>query len=438
MSRVVAWAALRSGHPAPLQLVDQLAAERDLDARDTALARRLVGHEIRRRGTLRAIAQHFSHRRLKPDLAAHLHVALAQLFFFDRIPDHAAVSEACGAVQQTTNQSKVPLINAILHAVIDARQEGHCGDARRDVVGCSYHFDRDVFRDPKEHPFLWAEDALSIPSALMKRWTKKHGREVAEALATYFLNEPPLVLRVVRGDRPALLAELAELEVEARAGQRATTIVCASEFTSSVMASGAFQEGRLTVQGETATAAAELVEARTGETILDLCAAPGGKTAVLAGTGATVVACDVSVHRLERVVSTCRRLDLLESVSLQESDGTAALGDERFDAALVDAPCSNTGVLGARPGARWRYGPQTKASLAELQGRLLREAAEHVRPHGRLVWSTCSLEPEENGQLVRAFLTEHPTWTLDTEALALPDADTGPWDGGYAARMLRS
>jgi len=214
--------------------------------------------------------------------------------------------------------------------------------------------------------------------------------------------------------------------------------VCASEFTSSVMASAAFQEGRLTVQGETATAAAELVEARAGETILDLCAAPGGKTAVLAGTGASVVACDISVHRLERVESTCRRLGLLERVRLLESDGTAALGDERFEAALVDAPCSNTGVLGARPGARWRYGPKTKASLADVQRRLLAEAAERVRPGGRLVWSTCSLEPEENGQLVRAFLTAHPAWTLDAEALALPDPETGPWDGGYAARMLRS
>ena len=95
-------------------------------------------------------------------------------------------------------------------------------------------------------------------------------------------------------------------------------------------------------------------------------------------------------------------------------------------------------MLGARPAARRRYGPSSRASLAELQQRLFVEAAERVRPGGRLVWSTCSLEPEEDGQLVRGFLEAHPGWELDREALALPDAENGPWDGGYAARMLRT
>jgi len=441
LSRLVAWAALRGGHLAPLQLVDELAAERELDARDTALARRLVGCEIRHRGTLRAIVQHFAHRRLKPDLAAHLHIGIAQLLYFDRVPDHAAVSETCGAVHDTTGQSKVPIVNAILHAVIRAREEGHSGDPRRDILCSPFRFDRDMFRDPEEHPFLWAEDALSIPSTLMKRWTRKYGGEAAEGLGRYFLTEPPLVLRVADGanfERAAILSELEALEVEARAGNRESSIVCASEFTSAVMSSDAFQAGRITVQGETASAAAELVEARAGETVLDLCAAPGGKTAVLAGTGAEVVACDINPRRLERVAQTCQRLGVLERVRMLESDGTAALGDEEFDAALVDAPCSNTGVLGARPAARWRYGPKVKDSLRELQGRLLHEAAERVRAGGRLVWSTCSLEPEENGQLVRAFLEAHDEWTLDLESLALPDGESGPWDGGYAARMLRA
>ena len=443
MSRVVAWSVLRSGHPAPLSIVDAMAAERELDARDTALARRLVGCEVRRRGTLRAIVQHFSHRRLKPELVTHLHLGIAQLLYFDRVPDHAAVSETCGAVNETLGQSKVPIVNGILRNLQRALHEGHVGDPRRDVIGAALSFDQDVFRDPAEHPLLWAEDALSMPSSLMKRWTRRHGRETAERLALFFLEEPPLVLRVASiapvesRDRDAILAELQALDVPARAGGRATSIVCPSDATAAVMQSAAFAGGRITVQGETAAAAAELVDARDGERVLDLCAAPGGKTAVLAGAGASVVACDVNPDRLARVADTCRRLGVSDRVRPVVSDGSAAVADESFDAALVDAPCSNTGVLGARPAARWRYGPSTKASLAELQRRLIAEAAERVRPGGRLVWSTCSLEPEENGQLVRAFLETQPNWTLAAESLALPDPEKGPWDGGYAARLER-
>jgi 16S rRNA (cytosine967-C5)-methyltransferase len=114
---------------------------------------------------------------------------------------------------------------------------------------------------------------------------------------------------------------------------------------------------------------------------------------------------------------------------------------------LVDAPCSNTGVLAKRPSARWRFGPATRASLHELQQRLLREAAARVRPGGRLVWSTCSLEPEENSQLVRAFTEAHAGWEIEVEHEALPAAPApadarggtpaGPLDGGYRARLRR-
>ena len=105
---------------------------------------------------------------------------------------------------------------------------------------------------------------------------------------------------------------------------------------------------------------------------------------------------------------------------------------------LVDAPCSNTGVLGARPEARWRFGPQAMASLGELQWRLLGEGAARVRPGGRLVWSTCSLEPEENEGLIKRFLTENSGWSMEEEKASFPDAEQGPWDGGYAARLRRS
>ena len=144
--------------------------------------------------------------------------------------------------------------------------------------------------------------------------------------------------------------------------------------------------------------------------------------------------------KLEHHEEAAQRLQLSERLSLVAGDGTQAIDGASFDGVLVDAPCSNTGVLGARPAARWRFGPQTLRSLTELQERLLNEGAARVRSGGRLVWSTCSLEPEENQQLLRRFLEANPGWSLEDEHLILPAAssDTGPYDGGFAARLRRT
>ena len=440
MTREAAFHVLRSGSPAPLREVDPICAAAELDARDTGLVRAIVGTEIRRRGTLRAIVQAFVPRRPKPELITHLHIGLVQLLFMDRIPPHAAVSETADAVSRTVGQSKVPFVHGVLRTVLRAVREGASGDPRRDLVGRDTHFDREVFRDPVKHPLLWSEDALSMPAALMKRWNRRLRTSGAEALARYYLGEPPLVLRAME-DREARLAELRGADVDARPGTHASSIVCPPDATGAVTSSAAFLAGRLTVQGESALRAAELMQPRPGEELLDLCAAPGGKTAVLAERGANVVAADVDERRLERARDTVERLGVADRVEFVRSDGTNALGDgmlaERtFDGVLVDAPCTNTGVLGARPEARWRFGPKTLESICRLQHDLLEAAATRVRPGGRLVWSTCSLEPEENGRLVASFLAEHPAWSQEEEISAVPGAD-GPWDGGYATRLRR-
>jgi 16S rRNA (cytosine967-C5)-methyltransferase len=440
MTREAAWHVLRSGSPAPLRDVDGVCARRGLEPRDRGLVRAIVGLEIRRRGTLRAIVNAFTRKRPKPELVTHLHIGLVQLLFMDRVPDHAAVSETSDAVSRTVGQSKVPFVHGVLRNVIRARKEGKSGDPRRDLVRRDLHLDREVFRDPVKHPLLWAEDALSMPASLMKRWTRRYRTEPALRLAETFLEEPPLVLRAI-GDRAEVLAELVQDGVHGRAGTHDAVIVCPASTTAAVTASTPFREGRLTVQGQTALESALLIEPRPGERLLDLCAAPGGKTAVLAGAGAQVVAVDADPGRLELARGTCERLGVLERVELVESDGTAELGEATYDGVLVDAPCSNTGVLGARPEARWRFGPRSLDSLQKLQARLLAQGAARVRPGGRLVWSTCSLEPEENGRRVAAFLADTPGWTLEEERTALPTHDpggvAGPWDGGYAARLRR-
>jgi 16S rRNA (cytosine967-C5)-methyltransferase len=469
MPRFTAWRLLRSGSPTPLRDVDAQAADSGLDARDRGLLRRLIGTEVRRRATLRAIVRAFAHGKPSADFAAHLHLAIVQALFLDRIPDHALTSETLRLVEQTCLPADARNARGILRALLLSRTRGHTGNPRRDIVGRPVALDRDVFHDPVEHPLLWAEDALSMPAPLMKGWITRYGTGQARALAVGALEEPELSLRVVNVAREEAQTELSALGLATRPGRHPRILLASAEHAEALLHTPAMLEGRVTVQGETALRAAEALGAQPGENLLDLCAAPGGKTAVLAEAGARVVACDSSEARLARLRGTLERLGLAELVEARVSDGTRELPEGAFDGVLVDAPCTNTGVLAARPEARWRYGPKAKAELATLQTRLIREGAARVRTGGRLVWSTCSLEPDENARLVRAFLAEASDFALEEERASLPETSGaaaelaaaaepgaaaepaaaaehdesgaelggGPVDGGYFARLRR-
>ena len=456
MPRFTAWRLLRSGSITPLRDVDAQADDRGLDARDRGLMRRLIGTEVRRRATLRAIVRSFAKGKPSADFSAHLHLAIVQALFLDRIPDHALASETVRLVGDTCLPADARNAKGILHALLLSRTRGHTGNPRRDIIGRPCALDRDVFHDPAEHPLLWAEDALSMPAPLMKGWIARYGLERAHSLAIGALEEPELSIRVVAPSREATAAELLALGIATRPGRHASILLAPAQVAELALHTDAMQAGRISVQGESSLRAAEAMQAQAGETLLDLCASPGGKTAVLAQSGAQVVACDVSEAKLARMRSTLERLALSERVELCVSDGTSNLAPRLFDGVLVDAPCTNTGVLAQRPEARWRFGPKTKAELVALQSRLIREGAQRVQGGGRLVWSTCSLEPEENSRLVRAFLLEQPQFALEEEAESLPDnapalsaegaapeagaglLGNGPIDGGYFARLRRS
>lgn len=437
-TRVVAWELVRGGG-APTRAVDRAAEFHGLDARDRGLVRRLVELEARRRGTLRVIVDRVAARKPSSDLAAHLHLGLVQAFFLDRIPDHALVNETVGAVRLTMGEGASRFANAVLRAALALRKEGTSGDPRCDLVARPWHLAEPLFHDPIEHPLLWTEDALSMPAAVFKHWHKRFGPERAKALALQALDEPRLSLRAVRSTGAALLDELRALNVRAELGTHERIVLVDYADAEAALACSALAEGRATVQGASALRAADAVRAKEGEDVLDLCASPGGKTAVLAEAGARVVACDVGPEKLERLASTLARLGLQERVELRNVDELASFAGRGFDAVLVDAPCSNTGVLARRPEARWRFGPASKASLKELQSALAATAVALVRPGGRLVWSTCSLDADENARRAKAIVAAHPEFVLDEEQESLPASagERGPVDGGYFARLVR-
>jgi 16S rRNA (cytosine967-C5)-methyltransferase len=438
MIRALAWRILRSGAPVVLREVDRAARENELDPRDRGLLRRIVGTEVRRRATLRALRDRFASGKPDADLSALLHVGFVQLFFLDQVPDHAAVAETVGVAREAFGAKKAGYVNAVLRAAIAARREGASGDPMRDLALRPWHFAEPVFPDPAVHPLLWIESALSLPAPLARRWIRRYGKERTKALAAAALVEPDLSLRTARGIA-GVDAALADLGCEPRSTEHPRIRLVQAKHAETVLASDLFRSGGISVQGETALRSAELLGASAGERLLDACAAPGGKTAILAESGARVVACDESVERLGRVRNGLARLGLLASVSLVAADAAAGIAGGAFDGVVVDVPCSNTGVLAQRPEARWRFGPASARSLEALQTRILEGAAACVRPGGRLVYSTCSLEPDENRKRVEAFLGLRTDFTLEEDLEALPDPmRAGPVDGGYAARLRRA
>lgn len=446
MPRHAAFQCLRSSSQKPLLEVDRAARERGLGPRDTGLLRRIVGTEIRRRGTLRAVVGAFSHHKPKPDLATFLRIGLAQILFMDRVPDHAAVSETVRACSDTLGLSKGRIINGVLRNVLREMREGKSGDPTRDIDGRDIHFDFPLFRDPSEHPHLWAEDALSIPNALHKKWTTRYGLEEANGMARAAQEEPALSIRVTAAQSEpidSLLEEFSDLGIETVPSSSHPRILLApADATGLVIECAAFQEGRITIQGEHAVRAAETAGNVEGLDVLDLCAAPGGKAAVLAERKpARMIATDISAHRMARMDSSFARLRV-QPPTLAAMDGADALAPGAlFDVVFLDAPCSNTGVLAQRPAARWRYGPKSQNELTSLQARLIRAAAVHVKIGGVLVYSTCSLETEENDRVVKMFMKDagKDAWTIEQERASRPGTfeGRGPVDGGYAVRLRR-
>jgi 16S rRNA (cytosine967-C5)-methyltransferase len=279
--------------------------------------------------------------------------------------------------------------------------------------------------------------AFSFPRWLVDHWRARFSFDELQRLGFWFNSPSALTLKVnlLRITRESFLKALAEAGVEASAG----------ELPESVRLSGStrieqlpgFAQGWFAVQDEAAMHAAHLLAPGPGEAILDLCAAPGTKTTHLAElmqNRGRIVATDVSPERLARVAENCRRLgiEIVEPQIIREDSVDAPAGP--FDAALVDVPCSNTGVLGKRPEARWRISPADLVELPEIQKRLLAAACERVLPGGRVAYSTCSLEPEENADVVRWLLARDDRFRLREERLHLPGA---PADGAYQALLER-
>ena len=367
-----------------------------LDPRERAFARALAMTVLRRLGPL---DQALNARLQKPppqEVVELLRLGAAQLLYMD-VPSHAAVATTMALADEgnATRPFKA-LVNGVL---------------------------RGLERNPPPPP---GPDA-SAPDWLLARWRAAYGEVDALAMAAVIALEPATDLTLHNPDEAATLA--AELNGEVLPGGSVRVA-----HHGDVSDWAGFAEGRWWVQDASAAIPARLIDAKPGETVLDLCAAPGGKTLQLAATGASVTALDRSGPRLKRLAQNLGRAGLeAETVT---ADG-AAWGDPReFDAVLLDAPCTSTGTFRRHPDVLWGVRPGDIGRLAAVQARLMAAAADRVRPGGRLVYSVCSLEPEEGEAQVDALLRARPDFRLDPIAPGAGGAPVASHAGGGVLRIL--
>ena len=354
---------------------------------DRAFVQDLVYTVIRRLRPLRKVLGSLVTKWPKGELEALLYVGAAQVLYMDEVPDFAAVNETVEAAKCCDNKSIAKVVNGVLRNLIRRRAELEAQIAAAPL-----------------------EERESFPTELVRRWTARFGAENAAKLCAWH-NEPA----------ETFLARKDGSFVELERGKKVTDVP-------------GYAEGEFIVQDPGTALAVELVDAKPGDEILDACAAPGGKTIQLAWRGAKVTACEVNPKRRRKLEENLRRVGV--EVEVADALDSSRLQSNAFAKVLVDAPCSNTGVLRRRPDARWNWSVEKLEALVKLQAEILDQVAPLVAPGGTLVYSTCSNEPEENLDQVNALLARHPDFTLDATRESVP-FESGH-DGAFAARLVRS
>ncbi len=428
--------------------LERLLAQSQLSAVDRGLARELALGSLRRRGTLDYILRGVlaqPGRKLPTPMMEILEVALYQVLYLTRIPEFAAVNEAVEQCARHHHRKQGGLVNGVLRGILRRLSPPREGRPPLDAAAVptalqAYRtFDAPIFPDPKVTPAAYLAAAYSLPSDLAARWVGRHGMATAAELAMQASAAAPQVVRVnaLRASVEEAKAALAAEGVDAAVHANATSLVLAEHQNVAELA--AFKAGLFQPQDPTATAVGLAAVVKAGMKVLDLCAAPGTKTTHLAelmGNAGQINAVDISAEKLQWINDNCARLGItIVRTHLAEAIG-GMLTPESYDVVLADVPCSNTGVLARRPEARWRFDAKALGALAKDQRFLAAAGAHFTKPGGRFIYSTCSIEPEEDAQLAAGLLKHDRNLRLVREQLTLPAGADAPlaWhDGGYIA-----
>lgn len=414
------------------QLLDAAFEKRTppLDARDRRWVQELVWGMLRTRGRLDAILAarvRGGLAKLEADVTDLLRLGAYQLLSMDSVPPYAAIGQTVELMKRRHGIGASKLANAVLRRIDRERAE----------------IEPEVPADPLEA----LAQQYSHPRWIVARWVERWGiDETARLLAA---NNAPahIVVRPYGVSRQALAEQLAIADIDAHEvplvpdSLRLPTGVALTEL-------GAFRQGQLYVQDPAATLVVQYAHVPEGSVVADLCAAPGSKALELSRRAARVIAADRSAARVQRMIDGFTRVHAtrIEAIVSDATEPSVPL----MDAVLVDVPCTGTGTFRRHPDGRWRLKVSDFAVVGMAQRAILRAAATVVKPGGLLIYSTCSLELEENDEMIDAFLAQHPEFTLEAPpAGVVPEAvlDNGRlrvlpqqhgFDGAFAARLRRA
>jgi 16S rRNA (cytosine967-C5)-methyltransferase len=401
-------------------LLRRVLEQTPLGRADAALATELVYGTLQRLNTLDYWLNLFVAKgigKLEPWVRNLLRLSLYQLKYLNRIPAHAAVNEAVQLAKRKGHRGISGMVNAVLRSVI--REPGK------------------LELPQAATPELRISLQHSHPEWLVSRWIRQYGESVAEEICAANNVPPQASVRVnaLRADRDALLAEMQAEGLAARPS-RLTRSGIVIENGGNLAATRWFAEGKFSIQDESSMLVAAVADPQPGMQVLDCCAAPGGKTAHLAELmkdRGQVWANDLHSHKEQLIRQTASRLGLN---SIRTVVGDAAELDKRFpeasmDRILLDAPCTGFGVIRRKPDLKWRRQPEDIASVSSLQFDLLCSIQRLLKPGGVLVYSTCTIDREENEQVVRKFVEHHPDFELDRRFLQETE-----WTAGLPAGEL--
>ena len=371
-----------------------------LTERDRALVSEIVLGGLRRQGEIDHFLTHAAQRgigKLDPEVRVALRMGCYQMWFLDRIPARAAVSESVEIVKGAGKRSAAGLVNAVLRKLSD-------------------------------HPVSSAD--LSNPPWITERWQRIYGPEITASILETDLKPPPTYLRL--NARYPLEETLARLSDEGIETETTELPWCRIVRRGRPRATKCYHQGRIRIQDISSQTVTPLLDLEARHSFLDVCAAPGGKTCQAleqGGSSGQSVAADLHLHRLQ----TMRTLATVP-LNLVSLDAETSLPfRQTFDRVLVDAPCSGTGTLARNPEIKWRLTPDDLDALSRKQRRILRNALAALAPGGVLVYATCSLEPEENQAVVKAVLETETVFRSGAYLQRVPGRDAG--DGFFACRL---
>ncbi len=378
-----------------------------------------------------------------------IRVGVYELIYSPATAEYAIVNDAVENAKAVAGGKEAGFVNAVLRQItrcIKGRQiplsqaQAKAVLPQTPLTGCE--FDIDILPEPQESPADYFSAAFSLPKWLVSDWLSVFETEKTRQIC-FAANRRPSVyirpnsLRTTVQDLAEKLRQ-ANVEFEILPDESMLRIRAPEAVTELI----GFAEGLFTVQDRTASRPGFALAPKAGETILDLCAAPGTKTTQLAeltGDKARIIATDTDNIRLEKVRENTARLGI-NSVRIVAYENVEEIAAEigLFDAVLLDVPCSNTGVLARRPEARFRITPKAITELTKIQAELLRAAAKLIKPEGRICYSTCSIQPSENNQLIADFTGQNPEFECRYEETTLPSAENFDCDGGYVAIVGRN